>query len=593
MTRINTNVPSLRGLRNLQRSNQLLETSLERLSTGLRINSGKDNPAGLIASEKLRSQISAIEQSIQNSNRANNVIATADAALGEISSLLNQVRSLIQEGLNQGALSREEIEANQLQIDNALSAINRIAANTTFAGEKLIDGSKAFITQMSSSDSSKLSDYQINQALFGSSSSIEITAQVNQTAQRGELIYTGGELSSAATIEVSGKDGSQVLFLGASSSVTDISNAINSVSDVTGVEAVHTAGATLSMTGSNNDINISDIRPEGSAGTISIELVDPGSNNAALAVSTTTTGDDVKITVSLATDASGNITSTAADVIDALNTNSATKNLVHATAAEDGSDGVVTAVAETDLTGTDGQALRIRSLDYGSTAFVDINVLSGSFQTVAAGSDTAAYRDEGRDIEVTINGQEADTSGLKASIRTALLDVMVEFDTSANEEDTTATITVTGGGALFQIGQEVSASGQIGIGIEAVNTARLGGSSGKLYELASGGGKSLLDALDSNSVQGSDLVQIVEDAINRVATLRGRLGAIQKNVIESNINSLGVALENVTEARSAIIDTDFAVETANMTRAQILQQAGISVLAIANQSPSNVLSLLR
>ncbi|HBL46029.1 MAG TPA: flagellin, partial [Planctomycetaceae bacterium] len=136
MTRINTNVASLRGLRSLNKSTNLLDTSLTRLSTGLKINSGKDNPSGLIASETLRSQVSAIEQSIKNSNRASNVIATADSALGEVTNLLNQVRGLVQEGLNKGALSQDEIAANQLQIDTALSAINRISANTSFAGDK-------------------------------------------------------------------------------------------------------------------------------------------------------------------------------------------------------------------------------------------------------------------------------------------------------------------------------------------------------------------------------------------------------------------------------------------------------------------------
>ncbi|MCA9016961.1 MAG: flagellin, partial [Planctomycetaceae bacterium] len=94
------------------------------------------------------------------------------------------------------------------------------------------------------------------------------------------------------------------------------------------------------------------------------------------------------------------------------------------------------------------------------------------------------------------------------------------------------------------------------------------------------------------SVPGSDLVNIIEEAVNRVSTLRGRLGAIQKNVIETNVSSLGVALENISEARSQIVDTDFAVETANLTKAQILNQAGISVLSIANQNPQQVLSLL-
>ena len=149
---------------------------------------------------------------------------------------------------------------------------------------------------------------------------------------------------------------------------------------------------------------------------------------------------------------------------------------------------------------------------------------------------------------------------------------------------------VTGGGSLFQIGQEVSTAGQVGIGIEAVNTARLGGVTGKLYELGSGGGKSLLDV--GPSTPGADLVDIISEALDRVSTLRGRLGAIQKNVIETNISTLGVALESITEARSQIIDTDFAEETATLTKAQILSQSGLSVLGIANQTPAQVLSLL-
>ena len=103
-------------------------------------------------------------------------------------------------------------------------------------------------------------------------------------------------------------------------------------------------------------------------------------------------------------------------------------------------------------------------------------------------------------------------------------------------------------------------------------------------------GKSLLDV--GPSVPGSKLVDIIEEALDRVSTLRGRLGSIQKNIIDTNIATLGVALENITEARSQILDTDFASETAQLTRSQILVQSGIAVLGIANQNPSQVLSLL-
>ena len=200
-------------------------------------------------------------------------------------------------------------------------------------------------------------------------------------------------------------------------------------------------------------------------------------------------------------------------------------------------------------------------------------------------------RKAGTDIIARINGQTAIGQGLKASISTALLNTSLTFAEASNVALTNSKITITGGGSLFQIGQDVSTGGQIGVGIEAVNTARLGGTTGKLFELGSGGGKSLLDV--GNGITGDKLVSIINDARDRVNSLRSRLGSLQKNVIETNISSLGVALEKIADARSTIADTDYASETATLTKAQILNQAGISALQIANSAPQQVLSLLR
>ncbi|MDP1799659.1 MAG: flagellin, partial [Planctomycetaceae bacterium] len=247
---------------------------------------------------------------------------------------------------------------------------------------------------------------------------------------------------------------------------------------------------------------------------------------------------------------------------------------------------------------TGSDVLVLESDDFGSKQSVSITTLSGTFATTLGDGVTSAARDVGLDIGVQINGQAATGDGLKASVKTATLDASVSFKEANNAVNQSSTISITGGGATFQIGQEVSAAGQVGIGIEAVNTARLGGVTGKLYELGSGSGKSLVDL--RNGVTGAgprisakDLTDIIDQALNRVTSLRGRLGSIQKNVIETNISTLGVALENITEARSQIVDTDFAEETAALQRNQVLSQAGISVLGIANQNPQQVLSLLR
>jgi flagellin len=134
MSRINTNVSSLIGQRVLNKNNNALNTSLQRLSTGLKINTGADDPAGLIASENLKAEQTGISTAIDNANRASNIIGTAEGGLGEVSSLLTELQGLVSQSANEGGLSAEELEANQLQVDSILSTINRIAGSTAFQG---------------------------------------------------------------------------------------------------------------------------------------------------------------------------------------------------------------------------------------------------------------------------------------------------------------------------------------------------------------------------------------------------------------------------------------------------------------------------
>src|SRR3954471_2541458 len=141
MARINTNVASLAAQRGLAKSQQNLNDTLAHLSSGLRINRGADDPAGLIASENLRSEIQGINSAVDNPARASNVISTAEGALNEVASLLLNIKDLVVEAANSGALSPEEIKANQLQVDSAVESITRISNTTTFAGLKLLDGS--------------------------------------------------------------------------------------------------------------------------------------------------------------------------------------------------------------------------------------------------------------------------------------------------------------------------------------------------------------------------------------------------------------------------------------------------------------------
>jgi flagellin len=231
----------------------------------------------------------------------------------------------------------------------------------------------------------------------------------------------------------------------------------------------------------------------------------------------------------------------------------------------------------------DGTTFRLQSTTFGSDAKVDLRVIdeddAGSF-TSALGIRTL---ENGQDVVAKINGVGASGDGNTLKVNTATLDIALSV-----EADFFGTIdfTITGGGAQFQLGPEVVSNQQARIGIGSLNTAQLGGVAGKLYQLAEGGSASLSENTNLAS-------EIVDSAINQVTSLRGRLGAFQATALESNLVSLNETVNNLTEAESSIRDADFAAESARLTRNQILVQSGTNVLALANQNPQNVLSLLR
>jgi flagellin len=466
MSRINTNISSMQAIHTLGRNQSDLATRLQRLSTGLRINTGKDAPAGLIASETLRSEIAGIDQAINNSQRATNVINTAEGALSEVSALLLEVQSLTNEAANTGALSADEIKANQLQVDAILNSINRIANTTQFGGQKLLNGTLDYTT--TGVASTAIDNVQINAAKMPDNGSVNVIVQVIGSAQLAEVAFApAGIGASAVTIEVAGNFGAEQLSFAASTANSAIAVAVNALRDATGVSA------TLS-----------------------------------------------------------------------------------------------------------GTALRLTSTAYGSKQFVSVKSVFGTFTD---GDDT------GQDATVTINGARADVEGLVATVRSDNLDLELNLDAAfaTDPPNGSTDFVISGGGAKFQVGSIVNRQGQTHIGIGSVSTGKLGNDVvGFMSSIASGGENSLVSG---NTIQAQ---KILSNAIRQVATLRGRLGAFQKNVLESNVNSLNVALENVTASESAIRDADFAFETAALTRAQILVQANTSVLAQANSTPQNVLSLL-
>jgi flagellin len=239
----------------------------------------------------------------------------------------------------------------------------------------------------------------------------------------------------------------------------------------------------------------------------------------------------------------------------------------------------------TDSTGISAEvsagSLLFRSSAFGSDSLVAIDVISeGGSGAFAANLNTT--RSNGSDVSATVNGIQASGKGNALSINTSSLALSLTVDNSGSNFN----FQISSGGATFQLGPDVNSTQQATIGIGSVSTGRLGGATGRLYELGSGQAKSL-----TNDVSGA--AKIIDAVITKVTALRGRLGAFQSTTLESNLVSLNETVANLQEAESSIRDADFAQETAALTRAQILVQSGTSVLALANQNPQNVLALLR
>ena len=241
---------------------------------------------------------------------------------------------------------------------------------------------------------------------------------------------------------------------------------------------------------------------------------------------------------------------------------------------------------------SDNKSIKLISTDYGATQFVTV---SSSNTTAYATENTAgvsASTSYGRNATLTVNGTAAVSDGLNVkAVFGDLLDVDFTLNAGVNTNGEKKTFGIKGGGATFSLGAQVNTANLASIGISSVNTASLGKfvQNGNLFTLSdlASGKTAAVNTGDTNLAQA-----IVNQAIHDVSNLRGRLGAFQKNVLGSTINSLNVALENVSSSNSAIRDTDFATETSNLTRNQILVQAATSVLSQANQSPQTVLKLL-
>ncbi len=475
---INTNIMSLNAQRNLNRSQSALQTSLQRLSSGLRINSAKDDAAGLAISERFTAQIRGLSTAARNANDGISLAQVAEGALQEVSNILQRIRELAVQSIN-ATNSPSDRKALHAEVAQLTAELDRIAKSAEFNGQKILDGT--FGTAL----------FQVG---ANANQTIVATTANFKTQQYGDYRISGYDTSlsaattaAAGTLIISGSEGIATVSYAAGDSAQDVAAAVNLVNDSTGVSAYAITEIELSFA---------------SSGAYRFELASVNQTPVSIGFSIT--------------DAQG-----------------------------------------------------VEALSIAASAFNDYTARTGVVATVKEdGSGITLTQYEGaniylRDTTFTNAGDVTVTTGVSTIVLSAASGVENAYARGQVIFDSDKSFTIQGSAA------------------EVLLTAS---EASVLQKVAD---------IDISTVDGANLaLTIVDAALSQVNNQRAKFGALQSRFM-STISNLETSVENLSAARSRIRDADFAVETAELTRTQILQQAGTAMLAQANQIPQNVLSLLQ
>ncbi len=543
---INTNVTSLTAQRNLGNSASGLNKSLQRLSSGLRINSAKDDAAGLAISDRMTSQIRGLNQAVRNSNDGISLAQTAEGALQETTNGLQRIRELSVQAAND-TNTDDDRASIQLEIGQLVSEIDRIAEATTFNNKNILDGSAGtFEFQVGANANETIGVDLVNvkaNALGQQPGMVQSTASrvslSNDAADAGSIGIQEGATGSTVTagdisIQV---DGASSVDIAQSKYGGDITSA--SSADLQDTNSANYGG------GSAKDIaeRINTVR------TMSEE--DPGEGMEG----TSLQGVYAKASTSFSAsdmDAGDYSGSVAADGptnvgVGRIGNNDLTINGVGVGPAD---------FKENDADGSLTNAINAKSALTGVTASVDEE------------GELTLSADDGRDIVMNTTNSEVTNLVFGGGVKST------SFDSNFTD------LRVTG---------SVSLTAQDTISVGGTNATDAGFATLSEDNVQAKG--SIANADVSTMEASNNTIKSVDSAIRQVDDMRANLGAVQ-NRFDSTISNLSNVSENLSASRSRILDTDFASETANMTKLQVMQQAGTAMLAQANQLPQSVLSLI-
>ena len=502
---INTNIASLNAQRNLNVSQGSLATSLQRLSSGLRINSAKDDAAGLAISERFTSQIRGNNQAARNANDGISLAQTAEGGLSTAGDLLQRVRELAVQSAN-GSNSDSDRKSINNEVTSLTKELDRVANTTQFNGQNVLDGSLTSTQFQVGANANQVINIGVASAKASDIGNNTISPVDTATSQSQATTTTANNVLAAGNLTINSSGGvNTTVAYALGDSAKAVASKVNALTGNSGVTAKATSTASI------DGITAAD------SGSVQFQL--KGSNTTAVTISASVVNGDLS------------------GLAQAVNAQSATTN-VSASVKVDPTTGV----KSLQLSDNDGNDIAIKNTN--ATAATDV-------LTTANGAAGATLR--GADV----GGVAGAGVTLAAVNTTATVGGRVEFSS-----DSGFSIADSGGTAIL-------GAASVGSSLQSV------------------------DKIDVSTIAGANKALLtIDSALTSINSNRASLGAIQ-NRFASTISNLQTTTENLSASRSRIQDTDFASETANLTRGQILQQAGTAILAQANSLPNGVLALLR
>lgn len=573
---VNTNIASINAQRQLSSSGADLDQASERLASGKRINSAADDAAGLAIANRQTSQIRGLDQAIRNANDGISLIQTAEGALDATTNILQRVRELSVQSAN-GIYSDTDRATLNAEVEQLTSELDRIAESTSFNGQKILDGSLGTLSLQVGSEAGD----NIDIAVQGfSASSLGGTAGgdvVGTAASGGTLAAALAELDNASTdfMTINGQDVGILTNAAVGASLADKLDTINK--NVSGVEASAFVEAIATGDGDGiirgaERVTLTVALQDGSSNTI--EIANTGSlkevaaqiNDKGGSVIQASINDDGRLVLNSDVGASIGVADTTVDAADALGIAVGTTQAQLSFAITDSSVKSVDIAFTTTAPGT------ITNIGVQERTAGDVTGIAGTTETALAAGD------------LVINGIEI---GAVASNSTAGTQTELQV-TAINAKSDQTGVVASNAGAILTL-NSVDGS-EISIDFAATNAA-VGTATGLIETNNAGQGNTVADIDISTQAGATEALDVIDAALEQINSQRADLGAIN-NRLDFTVSNLSNVSENTSAARSRIMDADFASETAELSRAQVLQQASQAILAQANARPQQVLSLL-